>query len=383
MASTAILADYRLLHALRSGQPGGFASLWNAHVGRAWSVLRALCASDAEAMGWVTTFRVDLAQRVMTFDAEEPLAMQVGLALYQHLRGGFPRAEPLPEVPFPATEDALRTIPEGLRLLYLVELFFDVPEDALCRAAGADVRPQLREVARRMEPDGDTAARLTTHTALLREPPAAAYFLPPHAEPPPPRPRWPWWVAGASLLLMLAATPAVWAILFRATWERAADWHDATVAGTSVELASSPEDLVQRLIGDGVPSALAHVPDLDELGLTLRAARLLHLPDVGVVLVYQEGARFWTLQHLRRGLPAGEAPVVATRATDAGPLEAHGVGDTVLVAWTEGDAVWILGADAPPDAVLDRAEAIRERRLRAADPATWSLSPVSPGKRSQ
>lgn len=376
MATTAILADYRLLHALRTGQAGGFAGLWNSHLGPAWSVLRVLCESEAEAMGWITTFRLDLAQRVMRFTAEEPLAVQVGLALFQHLRGGFPRTEPLPAGPLPPTEESLRRLPEAHRLLYLVELFFDVPEDALCRAAGADVRPALRDVTRLMEPGGDTAARLQTHTVLLREPPPAAYFLPPRAEPPAPRPRWPWWLAGVSLLLMALTTPAVWALLFRTSWDRVGAWHAETVAGASVELATSPDDMVQRLIRADVPTVLAQVPDLAELGLGLRAARLIQLPDTGVIFVYQDGDEFWTLQHLRRGFPSGRAPIVATQDHPEGPLDARRIGGASLVAWIEADTVWILGADTDPGRVLERAAAIRGRRIRASDPLNWTPSLV-------
>lgn len=383
MAAPADLAEFRLLRALRAGQPGAFPSLWNAQIGSVWSVVRAMTASDAEALGWVTTFRVDLAERVASFDTELPLARSVGLALYRHVRGAFPATEPLPEGPLPATEAGLRSLPPGARLPYLVHLFFDVDEAELCRAAEADVRPVLRAVARRMEPGEDTDARLATHAELMRTPPAEALFLPPGNEPPPRRPPVFGWAAAAFLVLVVATTPAIWGLVVRTDWSDLGALHAETLAADALTLGGSPEALVRALFAEGVSSRLAEAPDLSSLGLTLVGARRVSTPEPAVVLVYSGDQRLWTLQHHLRGEPPG-GEVVATRATGSGTLRARRVTDAVVVGWTEpGGSLWVLGAAAPAGRVLDVAAGIREMRARAADPSTWTEPPVSKPDRSE
>ncbi|MDP2316047.1 MAG: hypothetical protein Q8P41_24330 [Pseudomonadota bacterium] len=368
MTAPADLAEFRLVRALQTNQPGAFPTLWNAQAGAIWSVIRALCTTDTEAVGWATTFRVELAERASQLGTGDPVAAQVGLLLYAHLRAGFPRTADLPVAPIAATEAGARQIPEAARLLYLVDLFFDVPMEPLERLAGKQARGTLDAVHRLLEPTDDTDARLYVHAALMRPAPAAALILPPGAEPPPPSPRWWLWGVVGAIVLGFASTPWIQAWRERPDLDQLAALHrdarlDAPLRG------SDPNGLGLELTRRDVPWQLAEVPDLAPFGLTLLGARIVPGSEGGTVLIYQAGTRLWTLQHWLSA-PSLDGPVVATLPTAAGLLEARqarpsgAVPDVgaALVAWEDAGATWVLAADAPPEAVLDLAARFRETR---------------------
>jgi hypothetical protein len=390
MTAPADLAEFRLVRALQTAQPGAFPTLWNAQAGAIWSVIRALCATDTEAVGWATTFRVELAERASSLGTGDTVAAQVGLHLYTHLRGGFPGTAALPEPPIPPTEAGARQIPEAARLLYLVDLFFDVPFLALERVAGKQTRATLDAVHRLMEPRDDTDARLYVHAALMRPAPAAALILPPGAEPPPPRSRWwIWGVVGVGIL-GFASTPWIRAWMDRPDIARLAALHRDALEEAPLR-GSEPRELGLELTRREVPWQLAEVPDLAPFGMTLLGARIVAGSAGGTVLIYQGGARLWTLQHWLSA-PALDGPVVATLQAASGPLEARRAPapggaptaalepDPVVVAWEEVGATWVLLADAPPEVVLDLAARFRESRAATPIPFLGEPPPApSPG----
>lgn len=371
MTAPADLAEFRLVRALQTSQPGAFPTLWNAQAGAIWSVIRALCATDIEAIGWATTFRVELADRASSLGTDAPVAAQIGLLLYSHLRSGFPRTAPLPEQPVPPTEAGARQIPEEARLLYLVDLFFDVPFPALERTAGKQARATLDAVHRLIEPmdteenfDGD--GRLLVHASLMRPAPAAALILPPGAEPPPPRSRWWIWGVVGVAVVGFASTPWIRAWQDRPDLARLAALHREALSDAPLR-GSEPRELGQELTRREVPWQLAEVPDLSPFGMTLLGARIVPGSAGGTVLIYQGGAHLWTLQHWSSP-PTLDGPVVATLETASGTLEARRAaapadGDAVVVAWVEVGATWVLVADAPPEGVLDIAERFRKSRV--------------------
>ncbi|MDP2304474.1 MAG: hypothetical protein Q8P18_00435 [Pseudomonadota bacterium] len=383
MTAPADLAEFRLVRALQTSQPGAFPTLWNAQAGAIWSVIRALCTTDTEAVGWATTFRVELAERASSLGTGDPVAAQVGLLLYSHLRVGFSGTAALPEPPVPPTEAGARQLPEAARLLYLVDLFFDVPSAALERVAGKQARGTLDAVHQLLEPpfssEGGTDARLHVHAALMRPAPAAALILPPGAEPPPPRSRWWIWGVVGALILGFASTPWIRAWQDRPDLARLAALHRDALLEAPLR-GSEPSELGQELTRREVPWQLAEVPDLSPFGLTLLGARIAPGSAAGAVLIYQGGASLWTLQHWLSA-PTLDGPVVATLEAASGTLEARraaapsgadragGQGgpapvkpDAVVVAWEEVGATWVLVADAPPDRVLDLAARFRESR---------------------
>lgn len=362
------LAEFRLLRAVATGQVGAFPTLWNAQVGSVWSVVRALCPDDTEALGWVTGFRVELDGRASTLDPSTPVATQVGLALLAHLLPSFADDGALPEGRVPPGEDGLRLLPARARLLYLCSLFFDLPEDGVARVAGPDAPLRVREVARRLEPAGDTDAHLAAHASLLRTPPAAALFLPPGAEPPPPPSRVGWWALAVTLVVALALSPFGRDLFFGASWSELGALHGSTLTAEGLLLESDPGLLVGRLSGEGVPSKLVEVPPLTDAGLTLVGARVVPGSPPGVVLVYTSATALFTLQHHERSLPEGGS-VVATRDTPVGALAAVDTGAGVSVGWTEGGTSWILSASVPPEELLATAERVRAGRVAAPAPA--------------
>lgn len=199
------LAEFRLLQALRASPAGPvFTQLWNAQAGAAWSVFRALVDGDDQAIGWMASFRLDLAERAASFRVDEGVAPQVGRALYGHAHPAFLAPGLLPTAALSPDEIGIRALPPSARLAYLVDLFFDwTPPD-----------PAVAGAYRLLEPAGDTNARLLVHTALLRNPPAEALILPPGVAPlrDPSigvRAHWPW-LLGAFLAAALAAVSAYW-----------------------------------------------------------------------------------------------------------------------------------------------------------------------------
>lgn len=371
---TTDLAEFRLVRALRAGQAGAFPTLWNAQAGAIFSVIRAMTATDAEAVGWATTFRVELLELAADLDPGEPVAAQVGVALYGHLKGGFPGTAPLPPPPLPPTEEGARRIPEAARLLYLVTLFFDAPVEALERLAGPETRRTVDAVHRLLEPTDDTDARLYVHAALMRAAPVEVLLLPPGVGPPPPRPKW--WILGvaAAGAIGLGMLPGLLGWLERPDLGELGARH-ATALEDAPLRGSDPVALGLELARKGVPALLTEVPDLGRAGLVLLGARIVEGAETSIVLTYQGGARLWTLQHLAVA-PELDGPVLGERATDGEPLVARGVGGSVLVAWREGATTWVLGADAPVDEVLTRAERVRAARAPTAVPFLGSDAPA-------
>ncbi len=200
------LAEFRLLQALRADPAGpAFTQLWNAQAGAGWSVFRALVDRDDDAIGWMATFRLDLAERAQGLRVDEGVAPQVGRALYEHALPAFSGPGVLPTDTLTPDEAGIRALPTSARLAYLVDLFFDwTPPD-----------PAVVAVYRLLEPAEDTNARLLVHTALLRNPPAEALMLPPGFSPSHYRPPiglrvlWPW-LLGALLAAVLSGASAFW-----------------------------------------------------------------------------------------------------------------------------------------------------------------------------
>jgi hypothetical protein len=357
--TTSDLAEFRLLRALRAGQPGAFPTLWNAQAGAIWSVIRAMCETDPEAIGWATSFRVELAERVSDLGGDAPLAGQVGFALYEHLRPGFSADAPLPEPPVSPDEAGARRIPPAPRLLYLVDLFFDVPSAAIERVAGPNAKDVLRAVHRLLEPADDTDARLYVHAALMRAAPVDVLLLPPGVGPAPARPRW--WIGGVlgALLLGALALPQLLAWLESPDLGALAARHHAAAEDAPLR-GSDPTALGLELARRGAPALLTDVPDLTRVGLTLLGARLIDGSESALVLTYYGDSNLWTLHHLLVP-PALDAPP-PDAPTSEGGLVAREAPGVVLVSWDERSTTWVLGADAPPGAVLERAEDIRRIR---------------------
>ncbi len=201
--ATLDLAEFRLLRALREqGGEGPFTQLWNAQAGHTWSVLRGVFGRDEEALGWMASFRVELAQRATSFRLEEALAAQVGQALYGHVHAALPEGGMLPWGPLAPTPLGVAELPQRTRLGYLVDLFFDwTPPD-----------PSVRVAYSLLEPAADTNARLVVYAACLRSPPASALIFP-AGVPPQPAP-----TPGRARLLLVFGLLVAMIVTFMVLW---------------------------------------------------------------------------------------------------------------------------------------------------------------------
>lgn len=334
------LAEFRLLRALRSGGAGApFIQLWNAQAGAMWSVFRAMVERDDEAIGWMASFRLALQERVNELRVDEPVGPQVGRALYAHAVKELGAAGAMPAGPLTPDEAGLRQLPPGTRLAYLIDLFFD----------WAPPEPTVHAAHRLLEPDDDTDSRLLVYTALLRNPPGEAKILPPGEAPEPSAPRrassLPF-VIGVAMALGLGA----WAYATLQPVAETPDWPVGFVLSDA-----DPARMGPRLRDSGVPSWLAVTPDLEEAGLTLRAATV---DRDGVVLRYDGDGADWSLHHTSR---RGEAPDPALRLeSDSGVSR---------VSWITEGGRWTLAANAPPERVLAAARVSLARTAPSALPS--------------
>ncbi len=329
-----------------------------------WSVLVGVFDEEPVAIGWATTFRLDLAERVSAFTLDQPLSVQVGRVLLDHVRPGLdPGADELPPTSACLTPDeTLRSLPASLRLRYLVDLFFHVSEHG-----PADVA-----VLRLMEPGLHTDARRTAQSLLQRFPPDEVLLHPPGVVPPPRPSRLLTYltVSAGMLVATLTVAALVLAILGR---PRHLDW--ASAAGRHVGLVSAPRDVAHgvfvgfdpsvlslALIRGGARVTLVDLPDLAPEHLTLLAATDLApgTDDETVTAIYATatGADLLTLQHTLAQLPS-DATAPDGRVAD------HHVDSVDLAGWTEAGGAWVLAGS---NDAGDLATHIRDRRRASGPP---------------
>ncbi len=317
------LAEFRLLRALKANSGGApFTQLWNAHAGAAWSVLRALVERDAEAIGWMASFRLDLAANIGRLRIDEGLAPQVGRALYAHVRPSLTDEGPLPETPLTPDEAGVRQLPPSIRLAYLVDLFFDwTPPD-----------PRVRLAYRLLEPAADTDARLVVHAALLQNPPGDALILPPGV---PSRRRrlprrrsavWVGVVLGAALALAWMVLPP----------DPVRVHEVAAHVGEGMVVETGAWALCAHLRDAGALPAEGWCPDPARRGLVLVGGRVV---SGAAVFVYTGHQADWTLQ--RRG------GAVLNGERQSGGLYVGGHGELAFASWVASDGAWTLVGRAP------------------------------------
>lgn len=354
------LSEFRLLRALRAGQAGAWPSLWNAFAGDIWSVFRALVDTDAEALGWMASLRLDLAEEAQHFSASESLAPQVGRVLLAHADAAFSAEGPLPDGPLTPDERGVRALPPRTRLRYLVDLFFDHSVED----------PAVRRACALLEPSQDTDARMLVHAALLRAAPAAALVLPPGATPPRRSP-WRWFVPGVALGTVLMVG---WWLVPR-DWDALGAHTAAFDAPGAVVFESDPADLGLRLSRNGVTALLTEVPDLSTWGLSLLGART---ERGAVILLYRSTEGDWSLQHVEAGSLPDEEPVARREG-----LEGWEIDGRAVVGWRENGSVWLLVAQVPLERALDVSAALRTHRAAPVPTPSSPFDALTPPPGSQ
>lgn len=310
---------------------------------------------EATAIGWATTFRLDLATRVSAFSLDHPLSVQVGLALIAHVAAGLePGPGALPTDRGSTPDETLSSLPPLARLRYLADLFFHVELDG----SGADDVALLRL----MEPGQHTDARRTAQSLLQRLPPQDVLLYPPGAAPPARRHFYqrPLVAAGIlafCLLVLLGISLRPNTVAWSTSVERHARFTETSGPDSALSLGSNPDDVSLTLIRAGARVTLVEIPDLGAEGLRLIGAADVDAgtDDEAVIAVYVRDAgpdvTFWTLTHTRADLPDD--------ATSGGAIATHDVGGHDVAGWGEAGGSWVL-VGAPDVAVL--ATQIRDRR---------------------
>ena len=337
------LSAWRQVKAAREGGEGGFAGLWNAHAPAIWSVIRPLCRKEEEAVGWCSSLRLVLSADVNRLDPSMPLLPQIGVRLFQHLAPAFRGPGEVPLEPLPPTPEGVAQLPSLLRLAWLAELFFDLPEPVF--EAEPDLMPRLRAARRVLEPPLATAQRAALRLTLLRVPPPQILVLPPGTQLPKVRgSRWYLWILFGFLLVLALGTPLAGAVRDRWVRKDAARVHagllqaGARPPGFLPDSAERP--LTQVLRERGVEAALQEVPDLRIAGLSLEGG--LIAPGA-VLLFYRDGDGVqWIVQHHIQPHP-GVAPD-RLLGTGDGPMKAWSAEGVTAVGWRDGGGLWIVGA---------------------------------------
>ncbi len=354
------LSAWRQVKAAREGGEGGFAGLWNAHAPAIWSVIRPLCRKEEEAIGWCSSLRLVLSADVNRLDPSMPLLPQIGVRLFQHLAPAFRGPGEVPSGPLPPTPEGVARLPSLLRLAWLAELFFDLPEPVF--EAEPDLMPRLRAARQALEPPLATAQREALRLTLLRVPPPQILVLPPGTQlPKNPGIRWYVFVIVGFLLIAVLGTPLAGAVRDRWARKDAARVHagllqaGARPPGFLPDSAERP--LAQVLRERGAAAALQEVPDLGAAGLTLEGGLLR--PEGAALLFYRDGDGVqWIVQHHIRPDP-GVAPERLLGTAD-GPMRAWSAEGVTAAGWRDGSGLWIVGAATGEADVLSVAALARQ-----------------------
>lgn len=137
--------------------------------------------------------------------------------------------------------------------------------------------------------------------------------------------------------------------------------HEVAFMGQLTALDPADEAAVARgFEAAGVPTALRHVADLSDIGLTTRAVYVIPGQPPGTAVAYA-GADFDALCQMWLGLSIPPRSAVQRRVGD---LELHGfvADDVSLVMWSDGPVLCVMTAEVP----LDELIALVERRVSAA-----------------
>lgn len=331
MSPAVDLEAWRTVRALRAGQTGVFAAVWNDHADEVWSVLRGTFGNDGEALGWMTSFRVELDGQISSFDADISLREQIGLALRRHVAVGLASAGRVSLPERPSGADPLASFGPAQRLDLLLAAFFELDLPESCEAPPGLTLESLAQTYRQTTPNFGKIAAI--------EAGAPAHSAGPR------------WVVLGVLLASLLVVPIGWR-LWRMWTGDLAPSELREVQGVTVH----DPLLAARVLRDrGVPWLVAEVPDAGGCGLTLQEVAHDDALDTMVVFVYQdqEGQR-WRIARVR----SSETPF-PPRTLDG----------QAVVQWREEASLWSVEARVP----LDEAEPIQ--RCLAVAPR-WRAGPV-------
>ncbi len=149
------LAERRLIARLRRGEPGALAELWGRWGPAAWSVCAAMAGGPGDEAAKRLLLRVyeALPREAAGWTPDRPLSCRIAGLVYRVVVDGLElRARTGIEAAVP-TRFAAPAVPEiagriaalepYLRLVYLLDVFFDCPAAALAELAGV-AEPDIR-----------------------------------------------------------------------------------------------------------------------------------------------------------------------------------------------------------------------------------------------
>lgn len=376
------MQDARLIARLRRGEREALAGLQEDWRDEIWSVCGAMTGSEGEARALVQTVWRSLRDETRVWSATTPLCCQLaGLVcrvIVERLSLPQPDAEEMPfrfaERDVEAQEVAarVRQIPPATRLIFLLDLYFGCPADALAAATGVpvgavryarsaaiwrmvapggvdarawarelrllpdlladDLDPREADLVRGAVEDDPSLDALAdrlfaaaeTCRAVLHQPPPEAAQLAEAAPAPPPDLLGALGgvVAGllctlACLIFLLPLEPPPLAGPLAA--------HLSAVGRAPGYLAEADAGALARgLVAAGVPPATARVDDWSRLRLRLKGGIAAPGGALGAVMVYGLDGRTVTVEEL-------PAPPLA-----GAPLESWEVAGVRLAAWEEG-----------------------------------------------
>ncbi len=142
------MAEARLIQRLRRGEPAAWEALWGAWRDRCWSVVAPMGRDRAHAVALLAEVYRTLPGVVRSWSPGTPLYCLVGVHTYTTVAAamelgtidgidiGVPTATHTP-----SADDAVRTLaslPDHVRLVYLLDLFFGCPAGTTATLAGVD-----------------------------------------------------------------------------------------------------------------------------------------------------------------------------------------------------------------------------------------------------
>lgn len=142
------IADARLIQRLRRGEPAAWDELWGAWRNRCWSVVSPMGRDREHAISLLREVYRTLPGAVRGWSPGTPLCCLVGVHTYAVVAGAMELSSidgievHVPEETHtPSPDHAVRTLasmPDHVRLVYLIDLFFGCPAGTTAALAGVD-----------------------------------------------------------------------------------------------------------------------------------------------------------------------------------------------------------------------------------------------------
>lgn len=379
------MEDGRQIGALRRGEPAAAAELWRSWSGALWSVCRAMAAAYPES--WALYGAVARGVRAAAREWSPGLPLRLQLAAWLHgllterlalrpLAAALPWAPPRAKAGAPL--EALAQLPAEIRLIFLLELLFDCPPDALAPALNGAASEVLAASSAAWAWMGDApeagdeaeGPRLALRAAL-------SFPGPPLAEPArggaPPVPALRRSLAGLLAVALALLLGGQLGALSERAHSRALEDAARSVGALAGEPArllrtSDPDALARALVQAGVAPSQARVLNLEGLGFGLLGGAVRAAPGGGSEALYSGDGALLAIALVSDQPPLGR-PAVARWAAGR-LLLAYPVGTSTVVVCRDPvlGLTRVVSGALPPEqllALVSRMLEVSRRRPRS------------------